>query len=396
MCRVLPKFYIPKRAFHVGNIPQLPHHTWVKTSVRIKHFGQMRKEDRERKYIFYSNNDLVKDPKLVGNADYSHVKDETHAVIEPWVENNSISFATIMKNEETNLHNFFNQYWAFADEIVLVDTGSTDNSVELAEMWGAKVLHTEWKENFSDPRNMALKACKEDWIFHVDIDEDVPELGKLRRMTELQSAAGFIFYINNLQPNGKSALSETIRLMRNNGQWYYTGYVHETVDKAAQNSKLKIFRATTGITHKGFLKPRDKMKEKLKKYLRMNLRQLRDNPMDESACYNTAMHFLEAGFEEAGKYLLEKAASLNNKFMQPISELAGIHTKKAHDCYKYLVNILPEEHAMVNFYKQAVQSLGPLKEERDPIDQTHVAEVLQEPEFIEMGKMLAQISERKS
>lgn len=395
MSRVLPKFYIPQRAFHVGNLPQLPKHTFCQTSVRIKHLGQMRKEDRMEKYEYYEKHDVVKDEKLIGNADYSHVKDETHAVIEPWMEQNSISLATIMRNEETNLHNYFNQYWAFVDEIVIVDTGSTDRSVELAELWGVNVLHRDWTGDFSEARNVAMEACTMDWIFHLDIDEDCPELGVIRRMTEWQAAQGFLFYISNMQPSGKSALSETIRLMRNNGKWFYTGLVHETLDDAVEKYKFKIFRAETGINHKGFLKSKAIMKDKLAGYLRMNLRQIMKNPKDARAYYNAAMHFLEADFEDIGTYLLEKAATLSPRFTQPISELANYHVRRANNYYKYLTEILPEEHLLVPDYRVACEQLQHLIEPSDPIDKEHVFGVIQDEEFQEFIRELSELAERR-
>lgn len=396
MCRVVPKFYIPQRAFHVGNLPQLPTHTFCITSIRIKHLGQMRKEDRARKEVFYEENDLIKDPVLIGNDDYSHVTDETHAVIEPWVENNGISLATIMKNEETNLHNFLNQYWAFVDEIIIVDTGSTDRSMQLANLWGVNIIHKEWTGSFSDARNVALRACTKEWILHLDIDEDLPELGQVRRMTEWQSPDGFLFYINNLQPNGREpALSETIRLIRNNGLWEYTGLVHETLDEVVEKYGFEIHRSTTGINHRGFLKTAPIMREKLAGYLRLNLRQLMESPDDARAYYNAAMHFMEAGLEDIGTYLLEKAGTMNPRFIQPVSELAGFHVRKANDYYEHLIEVLPENHVLVQDYRVAREQLQNLISPHHPIDIEHVFDVIKEEEFHDFIESLSDISERR-
>jgi glycosyltransferase involved in cell wall biosynthesis len=380
MIRCLPNFYIPKREFHVGNVPQIPQHSFCLTSVRIKHTGQMRKEERERKFNWYDKNDLVKDPALIGAENYDHVKDETHAIIEPWIEDNSISLTTIMKDEEIGLNHYFNQYWSFADEIVLVDTGSTDRSVELAEMWGAKVIHQEWENDFSKARNVGLKECSMNWILHLDIDEDVPELGKVRRMTDFASE-GWLFYVNNFMPDGNSALSETVRLMKNTGKWFYTGYVHETVDEAIKINKIKIHRATTGINHRGFLKAKHQMKDKLSNYLRMNLRQVQDYPDDARGYYNAAMHLLEAGFDDLGIDMLKTAMHYSQKFFQPVSELAQLRVNEAFELYSHLNTILPESHAMVPIFKDVMQKLEPLVQKKEPIEQTHVLEVLQEPEF---------------
>jgi glycosyltransferase involved in cell wall biosynthesis len=396
MVRCLPKFYIPKRAFHVGNIPQLPKHSMDMTTVRIRHYGQMREDERERKMEYYEESDPVKDPKLIGNEDYSHLVDESNAILMPWQEDCSISLITIMKNEEVGLHHYLSQYWSFFDEIVLVDTGSTDRSIELAEMFGAKVIKHKWTENFSDARNKALRAARCDWITHIDIDEDIPEIQKVRRMVESSSADGYMFYVNNILPNGKSAMSETVRIMRNHGKWYYTGYVHETVDESIKQNKLKVFRSTTGITHRGFLKAPDQMKAKLANYLRMNLRQIQDFPNDGRGYYNAALHFAEAGFREVAVFLLERAVQLNPKFLQAVNELAMFHADESYKLFKYLLSLIPDDHALTPMFRDSLERLSGVREERTAIDKTHVAEVLQEEEFHEIGKQLAKLAEGRT
>jgi len=87
----------------------------------------------------------------------------------------SISFAIVAKNEEENLRRVLPGI-AWADEIVLVDSGSSDGTVALAEQFGARIFHEPWK-GYGGQCNSALDKCLSEWVFSLDADEVVlPEL----------------------------------------------------------------------------------------------------------------------------------------------------------------------------------------------------------------------------
>jgi len=82
-----------------------------------------------------------------------------------------LSACTIAKNEEENIAKSIESYKKYVDEIIVVDTGSTDNTREVAEKAGAKVLSFEWKNDFSAAKNFALDNATGDWIIFLDADE---------------------------------------------------------------------------------------------------------------------------------------------------------------------------------------------------------------------------------
>lgn len=89
----------------------------------------------------------------------------------------SLSVAIITKNEEANLRRTLESV-KWADEIVVVDSGSTDRTCEIAREYGAKVFVEEWK-GFAKQKNSAIEKCTGDWILSLDADEEpTPELGK--------------------------------------------------------------------------------------------------------------------------------------------------------------------------------------------------------------------------
>ncbi|MBQ3336228.1 MAG: glycosyltransferase family 2 protein, partial [Selenomonadaceae bacterium] len=82
-----------------------------------------------------------------------------------------ISACYIVKNAVEDLRRSLESLAKFVDEIVVVDTGSTDSTIDVAKNFGAKIFHAPWQNDFSAPRNVALKEATGDWIVFLDADE---------------------------------------------------------------------------------------------------------------------------------------------------------------------------------------------------------------------------------
>src|SRR6059058_425137 len=83
----------------------------------------------------------------------------------------SISVALITKNEEQNIRRTLESV-KWADEIVVVDSGSTDRTCDIAREYGAKIFHEEWK-GFSAQKNSSIEKCTGDWVLSLDADEEI-------------------------------------------------------------------------------------------------------------------------------------------------------------------------------------------------------------------------------
>ncbi|MCK4386455.1 MAG: glycosyltransferase, partial [candidate division Zixibacteria bacterium] len=82
------------------------------------------------------------------------------------------------KDEEKNIARCIGSIIDVVDEIVVVDTGSTDNTLIEAINAGAKTGQLKWNDDFSEPRNKAIDLSSTDWILSIDADEVLPERGK--------------------------------------------------------------------------------------------------------------------------------------------------------------------------------------------------------------------------
>ena len=85
----------------------------------------------------------------------------------------TISLCMITKNEENYLEQCLDSAKEIADEIIIVDTGSTDKTKEIAKSFGAKIVDFKWNEDFSEARNESLKHATKEWILVLDADEEI-------------------------------------------------------------------------------------------------------------------------------------------------------------------------------------------------------------------------------
>jgi len=147
----------------------------------------------------------------------------------------------IVKNEEKNIKTALGWAKGHAFEQIVVDTGSTDRTVELAEQFGAKVYSFEWIHDFAAAKNFAIEQATGDWIAFLDADEylsssDAEKLMKLLSKTDIKSDSGkdclgIIMPWVNVDDNGKPmTISSQVRVFRNDPSVRYNGRVHESLN----------------------------------------------------------------------------------------------------------------------------------------------------------------------
>ncbi len=171
-----------------------------------------------------------------------------------------ISACAIVKNEEENLPHWLACVKSLADEIVVVDTGSTDRTAEIAREAGAQVYSFEWKKDFSAAKNFALQKARGNWIVFLDADEffseeDIPKVkGHIRRLDKDGRIAGFICpWVNIDVDRGGIFLFEgiQIRVFRRHPEIRYHGAVHEMLQARGGKWKTPTVKDVR-ILHTGY------------------------------------------------------------------------------------------------------------------------------------------------
>lgn len=145
-----------------------------------------------------------------------------------------ISQAMIVKNEEKNIERALSWGKTVVSEQIVVDTGSTDRTVEIAKKMGAQVYFFPWQDDFSLAKNFAISKCRYPWIAMLDADESFSEQDakKMKEYIALvekdPKVHGLRTAIADIDPNGQVvSLDSTVRLFRNREDIRYRRAIHE-------------------------------------------------------------------------------------------------------------------------------------------------------------------------
>jgi len=193
----------------------------------------------------------------------------------------------IVKNEESNIERALSWAKGIAFEQIVVDTGSTDRTVELAESMGAIVRHFEWIDDFSAAKNFAMEQAKGNWIAILDADEwitdtDTPKLMEYLQLCTNNSSFAHIDVLRsqlvNLDDEGKPFHAMThIRFIRNHRNIHYTGAIHEALTADAEQLEMLEMPDVT-ILHTGYQRNVYESTDKLDRNIEMIRRELEKNP----------------------------------------------------------------------------------------------------------------------
>ena len=179
----------------------------------------------------------------------------------------------IVKDEEKFLPQCLDSIKDVVDEMIIVDTGSTDRTVEIAESYGAKVYHHPWQGSFSEARNHSLKYATCEWILQIDADEeleakDVPILYAALKHEEYSSI--FVALLSQM-PDGIS--KNYFQRIYRNGKAHYEGIVHNQLI-CKGNALITEIR----FHHYGYNLNPEQMKKKHKRTEALLKKQIAENP----------------------------------------------------------------------------------------------------------------------
>jgi len=171
----------------------------------------------------------------------------------------TLSLCIIVKDEAASLPKCVASARAAVDEIIVVDTGSSDNTVAVARELGAAVYNFAWRDSFSEARNYALSRATREWILMLDADEEVDAaaVGQIGRLLADTACEGYYLRIRSYigRAAGREYLDDCrLSLFRNRPEYRYEGAIHETV--AAAIERVGAGRTTVAdvlIHHYGYL-----------------------------------------------------------------------------------------------------------------------------------------------
>lgn len=210
----------------------------------------------------------------------------------------TVSLCMIVKDEADCLLAAIQSVRALTDEVIVIDTGSTDGTAEIALAAGAKLFHVPWTQDFAVARNFALKQASSQWILVLDADEILEAINPeaFDQLLDNVDVEGYFLRIkNDLGPSQDDSHDQVVRLFRNKPVYQFEGPLHEQIAPS-------ILRANDGhglasvpltINHYGYLKNRLQAKDKFVRNSEIIQKELARNPDNPFLLYSLGLEYYQ-------------------------------------------------------------------------------------------------------
>lgn len=206
-----------------------------------------------------------------------------------------ISVCIITKNESDNLEKCLSALASYPFEIVVVDTGSTDNSKEIARKYTDKVYDFTWIEDFSAARNYAAGRASHNMIFPVDTDEFVTRLdwdALQALIANNPKSVGSIKRLDYFEEDGERHCQTClIDRIYNRKYYHYDKPIHEVLAPLTKHPYTS-YAAPVEADHVGYLGSGDKLKEKAMRDMELLRRELEQNPDEPYYYFQIAQSYM--------------------------------------------------------------------------------------------------------
>lgn len=242
-----------------------------------------------------------------------------------------ISACLIAKNEEKWIGDCLEHLRFLVSEIIVVDTGSTDRTMEIAREKGARVSQIKWENDFAKARNISLEKATQRWILIIDPDERISsrDFDRLKKLTQSKEVMGYTFKTRNYSRNSAASgykpckgeypeernypgyfESPKVRLFQNIPTTRFVGSVHELVESTI---KGLITDTDIPVHHYGSTPEVEAEKGKKAFYQHQGKKKIRENPNDWKAFFELGVEYLTAGEFQKAYRQLERARDLKSR-----------------------------------------------------------------------------------
>lgn len=194
------------------------------------------------------------------------------------VNNPTISVCMIVKNEEANLPRLLTSVQGLADEVVVVDTGSSDRTVEIAGEYEAKVYHFAWRDDFSAARNESLVHATMDYVLWLDGDDEIAkeDHDKIREHLKRHQGTAVFLRLKNVH-GGEETEAVQLRMFPNHKEIRFAGRVHEQVYFSILRKGITFTTCDATVIHHGYTE-KGAEAEKFRRNKRIHEQELLEDP----------------------------------------------------------------------------------------------------------------------
>lgn len=228
----------------------------------------------------------------------------------------TLSVSIIAKNEEATISKCIKSIKHIADEIIVVDTGSTDNTIKIAETLGAKVFFHQWNYDFSEAKNAALEKCTKDWVLVMDCDEELDneDSKKIKYLLDDLSLEGVYLRLINSISNISINETPALRLFKNRKEYRFKSRLHEQIFDSIVSLKGKDCFKVTDIKlyHYGYDHNIIDMSKKIERNIGI-LERFSKEDKDGFFFYSLGNEYAKQGEKEKALQCFEKSFSTKSK-----------------------------------------------------------------------------------
>jgi glycosyltransferase involved in cell wall biosynthesis len=226
-----------------------------------------------------------------------------------------VSLCMIVRDEEANLAACLRSAADLADEVVIVDTGSTDRTRQVAASFGARVVEFPWVDDFAAARNVSIDHATGDWVFWLDADESLDEDNRTRLRTlfaDLDDGPA-AYLMTQLSPArdgaGAAVAVDHVRLFRRHPDVRWRYRVHEQILLSIRQAGHEVRRTAVVILHAGWLDEADGGR-KLARNVRLLEMQDAEQPGDPVTLFNLGWAYVRLDRIEEALRLLGRSLEL--------------------------------------------------------------------------------------
>jgi glycosyltransferase involved in cell wall biosynthesis len=239
----------------------------------------------------------------------------------------------IVKDAERSLPRCLDSAARLAPEIIVVDTGSTDQTLAVAASYGTKVAAFDFTfVDFAAARNYGLKMASGRWILVLDADETLhfSSIPVIQELIARDENAGYYFERLNHRPNSEApTIDYAVRLFPNRPGYRYRGRVHEIVDASILAAGGRLLRSGIRIDH-DFNSDPELRRERNLRYIEILQEEIAADPTDHSRLVFLAAEYHQLEMFDRAAEIAERIASL-----RPEDPEAHLHAGVYHLVYQH-------------------------------------------------------------
>lgn len=249
-----------------------------------------------------------------------------------------VSLCMIVRDNAGTIRPCLESIRPWVDEMIVIDTGSTDDTPRICEELGARVRHWPWRDDFSAARNESLKDARGEWIFWMDSDDTMPAAcgRQLRELVDRDHPANELGYVMQVHCPGPPdegrrdvTVVDHIKLFRNRPDLQFEHRIHEQILPAIRRAGGDVAFTDIHVIHSGSDHSPEVRQRKLKRDFKLLHLDLAERPDHPFVLFNLGMTYADAGeLDEAERWL------------RKCLEVSHPHESQVRKAYALLVSVL--------------------------------------------------------